>query len=770
MARGRQSWVVLLMLTLTPALWVGGALPEVIVAFCGALVVAVHHQVRCGGREVVVPRVAWVGLAGAGLVLVQWLPIPGFRTVLVPDIAAHVDGVLAETGLDPWAGMSIVPGDTALEAVRMLGLTVLFVVAAQLPWRMTTAVVAATGATVAVTGFVHEALGAQAIFGLYTPADPGAMAGPALMTSFVNPNHQASLFLLGLFSAAALLIDQLALSALTTDAAASDRHRDGAFAAATALTLQLPALVLSLSRGALVAFILVAPWAIRMGMRARRQAPRPRGRMPWLLRSAVVGGFVGMMLVVAQHGAWAELQSLADLDHPGSSASNKIRLAGESLGLVELSRPLGIGRGAFMDLFGALDSRPTYIVQAHVESTPAALLVELGWLGGGALLLGLVGWWVHAYVCTWGREAIPRRLALLGLAALMVHNVLEFSMELLGVAASAVVLAGGLSGALTRGHTAVARKPARWIATVLLGAAACLAVWAAPRSSGERRGQDHRVFDGGVSGEAALRMRPLDGRLHGLIARRAAKDGDWAKALHWADLATEHRPGNPDPWLVAAAAHAALGSPDRSAASMRKGLSLLHAPPDDALIEFILGMVSTPEQLAAITPTDGPIWQLLTTALQARAPGYADAVAAAHLQAHPTDGDALNVRVQIAMAARRPALALHHARMLRALEPRDSRGHVFVAAALRSFEPPRRGQARDELRLALSTQPFASRREQGRVEEALVQTLVAIGDPQALAEARTLGAALLTRPATRGVQLRRERLVSGLGVAKGARR
>ncbi|MBL4683123.1 MAG: hypothetical protein JKY37_00925 [Nannocystaceae bacterium] len=85
-----------------------------------------------------------------------------------------------------------------------------------------------------------------------------------------------------------------------------------------------------------------------------------------------------------------------------------------------------------------------------------------------------------------------------------------------------------------------------------------------------------------------LAMRPLDGRLHGLIARRAAKERDWAKALHWAELSVDNRPGAIDPWLIRAAAEREISTAQRSNASMTQALLRLHKPPDEELRDYLL--------------------------------------------------------------------------------------------------------------------------------------------------------------------------------------
>ena len=93
-------------------------------------------------------------------------------------------------------------------------------------------------------------------------------------------------------------------------------------------------------------------------------------------------------MLVAQHGAWRELGTLLDLADPDSDLDTKLRVARDSTAMLGLSPGLGIGRGAFIDVFGPFDSQPSHVLHTHLESGPATFLVEWGPMVGGGLLLG----------------------------------------------------------------------------------------------------------------------------------------------------------------------------------------------------------------------------------------------------------------------------------------------------------------------------------------------------------------------------------------------
>jgi len=746
-----------------PALWMGGALPLVVPVFAIMLLVLWQRLCTRSTQPLHVPWAVVVGALAAGLTLVQWAPLPGFRAMFGGGITAQVDAALAGTGLDPWPGMTIVPGDTGLEAARLLALTILFVAAAQLSWRVAAAIVAATGTGVALIGFAHEAAGLDAIYGIYAAQEVNLSGIPALLGTFVNPNHQSSLLLLGLFAAGGLAVDQHVLGLKTRDPSKVDAYGDRSLAAMAALAIQLPALVLSLSRGAMIAFLLLGPIAAWMGLRQQkpqRRSQRKRAKRLSPLRTLVTVGFVGLTLLVAKHGAWRELATLADVATPQSNTETKLRLASESMAMLDAAGPIGIGRGAFVDLFGAFDGQPSWVLYTHVESMPTAMIVDWGWLGGGAVLVGMTLWWLHAFVFAKGRrDTTARRIVLMGLLAMAIQNAADFSLELLGVAGPAVALAGGLSPP-PRLRWKV--TPARWIGTAVLLGAIALGFWAQPHTYATREAANATVLAGNVDGVPMLAKRPLDGRLMGLIARRAAKQRDWPTALHWSELAVDRRPGAVDPWLVRAAAERELATAEQSNASMTEGLARLHDPPSEELIEYLLLHYPRAPMLAAVAPTSAPPWQLLVDALLDRAPDHADAVAAKRAVAEPDDPAPLRYRFVIAQRKGNAPLALHHARLWRAVDPRRAASHIAVAQALRAHDPPRLIEAQAALDTALEEADIETYADRGLIEEELVRTLIDLADEDSIARAKELVPVLLNRPASREVQRRREHLVAPL--------
>jgi len=746
-----------------PPLVFGGVHPLTVIGFVAivlALWVRLCWRSRAGLR---VPIWAGLGVLAAGITFVQWLPLGGMREGFAPGLTTLVNDAMVGTDAVMRAGLSIVPGDTGLEAARLAALTALFIAASQLSWRVTAGFVAVLGSVVALVGFAHEALGLDSIYGWYAARDIDRSQVPALLGTFVNPNHQSGLLLLGIFSGIAIAADQHAHGLVTADPGRVDRYGDRFLAAMAGVTLQIPALVLSLSRGALVAFLVLGPLAAWLALRrqgAGRRARRRRAERLSPARIMVLVGAVCLFLLVAQHGAWRELATLSSVAQSMGETDHKITAAREALGLLALSPTLGIGRGAFIDLFPALRSDPTHVIATHLECAPAAMIVEWGPWFGGAILFGTAAWWCVAMIRgTGGSDASARRIVLLGLFAVALQNTVDFAFDFLGVAAPAVALAGALSPGPTRSF---ASRRAGVIGGLVLLGAFVLAILSRPGSQLLREDNNAKVIAGNLDATAELVRRPLDGRLHGLLAREAARRGEWNTAITRSDAAVRLRPGSVDPWLIQGVALRQIGEVEQGDAALARGLARLHDPPSETLLAWLLREYPRPESLAELTPDDARPWRLLVDALAPVAPQHADAMAAARARAFPDDPEPLRQRHALALVARQPSLALHHARLLRQLAPREAASHLAVAKAYEAMGPPRLHDARDTLLVAIADEAFADLAERGLLEQELLAVLIELGDEESLARAKKLVPDLMSRPASRGARRRSEELAKAL--------
>jgi len=714
-----------------PALALGGVWPWVIPVFA-IVVAALLHTLSRRGQPLRIPVGLGLGILAAAATLGQILPIPGIRAVLAPELHAWVEQGRAGIDAGGWPGLSPTPVDTAFELVRLLALVGLALVAAQLRWRTTARVLVLVGVAVAVIGLVQHGLGIERIYGLYEPRHPmHGREGATLLATFVNPNHQSGLLLVTGFATAGLLVAQ----------GRGDRL-EPRIVLGIALCVQGVALVLSSSRAALASAtvagllaLVIVGWPSSTSASTRRSGLR-------LAALAVAGGVaVGVISFIA----WTELSVLLDAEALDASTAARLRVTSSAAALVDLAPLTGIGRGAFGDLFPAFDPEPSHVWYSHLECAPLAMIIEWGPLLGGALVVLLPAWWIasmrHA-----GRhdDARARRVALLGLLALAVQGLADFSLEFLGVAAPACALAGALSASRPRTQPA---GRLRGLAVGLAGLAVAItpllpATWAwlqVPTSSTD----------------AAIATRPLHAPLQRLRARQALLEGDLRNAELRAGAAVRLQPGSVDGWLLLAATAAAQGDAAGERRATAQALARLHQPASSELVQHLVTRFPAPDELAALAPAESDPWEHLVTGLLAHAPRHADAIAAARAQQNPADPRPLRHRFEAALALDRSALALHHARLWSVLAPRDPHAHLAVARALQAHPEPRTTELRTVLELALQEVDPADAALRGLVEEQLLRALLRPGPPVAPERLRALARALRARPGDDATRRRR---------------
>ena len=747
----QPSWARLLLVVaiLGPPLALGGVPTWVLPIFLAAVLLLWLRVCLRAQSGIRLPIGAFIGLSAAILSLFQWIPLPAAWThALAPGLTEAIRAALAGTGVDPWPSLSPVPADTAFETARLLGLTLLFAAAAQLSWRTSAAIVAAAGALVALIGLIQEALGLSTILGIYRPLDVDPAQTAALLTTFVNPNHQADLFLLTAFAGAALALHHRACARESADG----KHQERALMAAGAAILAGAAAILSLSRGAILALAAVAPLALAFAWTSREQR-RSRTRSRWRDRLVAVGVIGGLALIVASRGR--ALDELATLWRDDPGAADKARVAADALAIHARSPLVGVGRGAFIDLFPAVDSAPTAALHTHLESAPVALLVEWGWFGA-ALGAALALWWLAALREGRGLGRTgAREVALCGPLAVAVHNLGDFSLEFLGVAAPLCALCGPLDPASS---LRVPGRAAALAGALLLAPALALALLAGPHTWSHREAINAAI-EAGRAPAAALRARPLDGLLHARLARMSEESGEWEAARARARVAVDLRPADPDAWLLLAAADAALG--DRPAAddALRAALARLRDRPRPELARHLLAQAGDPERLGALLPQDPLAWSRIVEGLVVADAEAALAVALTRTEDPvPEAIPVLECQTAVALAAQSPALAVHLARLLLRADPARAASVLLLVRALRAGPRPREAEVMAVLEDSLQGARIADLAERALLEEALVAAWIASADPALRARARDRLPALLRLPGDRAALQRRHAL------------
>ncbi len=733
-----------------PALCLGGV-PAWVVPLFLLFVFALFVRVTTDKttREITLPRFWPLGLMLTGVTLLQYLPLTHtVASILAPGLLKIVDSHTPAAMEASWSRISVLPGATGLEAARLLGLTVVFCLGAQFSWRLIAAMVLATGTAVSVVGLGHLVTGSEAIFGLYLPLDRIAGPGAGLLTSFVNPNHQSSLLLLGLFCGLSLTLDQHLRGRQSHDGARSQRLAERSWMALTCSALQLLVLLLSLSRGAMVVGATLMVPMMFLLIRARRQE-QLRGLIN--ARNLLVAvAVLSVSIAVARLGAWQELLSLDNRAYAG-----KYNSVIDALDLIALSPVLGTGRGSFVDLFPLVDRNRDFALQTftHIESFPITALVEWGPIFGGLFLGGsLVAWGLAFRHC----KASAPRIALLGLAAVALHNLADFNLEFLGVSAPFVALAGSLSVPRRRPWSvkkfSVLAGPAL-LCAAMLSVSTQSGTWSALRTQHEAVAAD---LDQGVR---ALRQRPLDARVHAEMSRHAANAGQWPRAQTRAQSATALLPNAPEAWLLLAAAtlegaSQSGGDLTEDHAALRAALRRLRRSPNAELVRYLSAHYD-PKTLALLVDPDHESWSRIVAGFSTYAPVYTESLMTEVQRHTPEDPVALEFRSLRALSMDNPDLALHHARLLCRVAPRNAKAWVLQATALRHSLQNVDEQEIQSILERGANQPLD---RPGLVEENLILSYLAEGTRSALIKAQTLLPRLLQRPALAPVTKRRRAL------------
>ncbi|HWO19089.1 MAG TPA: O-antigen ligase family protein [Kofleriaceae bacterium] len=525
----RREWIAAafgLGAAATAVLAVGGALRGIQAAV--ALLVAGGLVPLVGSRrtrERPSPLVALLAVP-LGLTALQLVPLPaGVIEALAPTGAGLREDGAALAGTAPWRAISLdAPGSLRALCffVILLGVAALSLrlsLTERGRYRVLAGIAALCGAAALVTA-AHELAGATALYGVYEPV----AASPAVLGPLLNGNHLG-----GLLAAGAVLGLALVMY----------RNQRGALRATWAVVTAGCAAgsLATLSRGAALALAaggLVTVGAL-IGQRLRSDGRRRRRRDQLITSSLPIGvvGVCALVIVVYTSAGGVGKQlgdtSLAELQEDDS----KFGVWRSAMRLVEESPWLGVGRGAFEPAFTRVHPPSALQTASHVENEYVQAVVDWGIVG--AVLCALAaGWLAISVIRRWHDGALAAG-ALGALAVLAVQSVVDFGVELLGVAVPAVAIAGTLAYRPVReaaGRALLGARLLRLAHIAALAAAAALLLADATTSVAEdhealaaQRGSDRAPVPlAALAGP--LERHPLDYFLYGLAAEAMIQDGD----------------------------------------------------------------------------------------------------------------------------------------------------------------------------------------------------------------------------------------------------
>ncbi|MGB5697054.1 MAG: O-antigen ligase family protein [Polyangiales bacterium] len=405
----------------------GGVFPWAVAITCvmaGAAGITVSRQIEIVN---VTRRDAklldWMMVVALGWTVLQVLPLPsGLVGYFVPESvdAWRSNALLYGESARSWIPMSLDPGATRLEIAKGAGIVAVFltsrVLAAASERRRVLKAVAASAVALALVAFAHKLAGATRVFGIYEPV----YASTRLLAPLMNENHLG-----GFMALTSPILIGLAVDAKTV------QTRMGWAVGGVVCAL---AGVLSFSRGALLALaigftVFIAAYAVRL-RGTHDSIFRSRG-LPLLAMSALA---ITLLAIGLEGGNLAR-----ELSHRHNIAP-KLEAAAAAIPVIASHPITGVGRGGFAAAFvhqQGTDKRFFYPENLLVQwASEWGIPVAVG------LLLVLIWSIARGFALTRSRAHLGGLAGLVGIGA---QQLVDFSLELMGVAVVAAAVLGAVA-------------------------------------------------------------------------------------------------------------------------------------------------------------------------------------------------------------------------------------------------------------------------------------------------------------------------------------
>lgn len=465
------------------------------------------------------PVPALMLLGAAAIMAVQLAPLPPALHNLAPGAVRLFQTSLAPLGLYPAARpLSLAPAETAREMTKAVACLAAFLVG----WSV------ADGhrrrdRLLGGLALAGVALGVM-VLGVAL-AGRGPFVSPRF--PFVNRNHLAASVNLSAFVALGLALRSHGQARLLWLLA---------FAGTGTVAF------LSLSRGGILAFFGAAVLFGAIFVRSRREEAHAPSPVSLGLVAGSVVAVLGLAAYLALDPVLARMETLR------STEDARAQLWRPALEVLRDFPLLGVGSGAFADVFTSYQLENTTYQFTHVENEWLQAVLDLG-IPGGLLLVGTFVWiWLAA---ARRRDLSSAEIGLLaGTGAVAAQNVVDFSLDVLGVA---LPFAAAM-GLLARGRRTVACPPAllRGVLTVL----AVLAVVCSGVALQHGQASDQARIEASRTGEETARIvrevawwHPADWFGPAAAGVRLGADGRCGEAMPWLLRAMALYPAAPAPHL-----------------------------------------------------------------------------------------------------------------------------------------------------------------------------------------------------------------------------
>lgn len=375
---------------------------------------------RASGHSFHVPFLAIGCAILAGYTWLQTLPLPEGAIERVSPHAFEVRSLVSDAP-SRWP-ISYEPASTAREAAKLLIYAMIVAVAAERMrlrrrFEPIAAPIVIAGLAAAGLALIHRLLGIEHIFGIL----PSHGWTSFMLTTFANPNHAA-----GFMNMASLVAVGLALN---------DRARDRQLGYLIAAIICGVVSVSCISRGGISA---LAIGYVLLGLallRLKAKDPEKVQRLaPLMIAAALVLPLAGFALQYEPI-----IEELRGTMLKGAGVSEKIAAVKDALPMTADHAWLGIGRGAYISIYPQYKSSALALTFAFPENIAAQLVSEWGAVVG---LLALAGLSAALIIRLVRARTVAIAAALIGVTAVVIQNLVDFSLELPGVAIPAAAILG----------------------------------------------------------------------------------------------------------------------------------------------------------------------------------------------------------------------------------------------------------------------------------------------------------------------------------------
>lgn len=386
---------------------------------------------------------------------VQALPLPlSLLTHLEPataDVWSRSFTAIGERA-PGWGAISLEPGASWVEALKWWAYAATFVAAAGVGAhrgaRWGAALLLISAMLVALVSIAHGATDASKVYGFYAPRFGGERwhIGP-----LIDPNNLAGYLNLGVFAGLGLVAEE------------------SPFVPRWAIALAVAPVVgmsfIAESRGGFAALILGLVLLSFLLRRSRGSFIGSRGRRMLIPLAATLIGGMALALTAANHHV---IDALLNKD------VQKLKALAFTVPMMRAHPWFGVGRGAFQSVFQQYFVSPNDIVYSHPENFAVQWATEWG-LPVAIVGLGVTGWLLRPRAL--GYLSSPAATGVFtGLAALVLQNVVDLSLEVPGVMFAAVAGAGFLWGEATEKAVLADRPDRDRSRALVLGVAGLVAV------------------------------------------------------------------------------------------------------------------------------------------------------------------------------------------------------------------------------------------------------------------------------------------------------